>query len=209
LTVTANELPAPLTVALSGNGEDFTLTVSGPSAQTKTSGQPATYTIEITALGLAGTSQLQIALSCTSTPQLQNGSCTVNSPAQWTLTGQNQVMATVTVMTGQASSSTAMRESRRPDLKGLGLAFAALVPMGFLAGRRRRWMPFVLLGVLALFLPGCNLKVTPGSASSPTNPNSPATPSNVYTLTLMGTATGSGGAALTHQVTPPPTLTVE
>jgi hypothetical protein len=214
LTVTAKELTSPLTVALTGNGQDFTLTVSGNASQTITSGQTATYTVEITPLGLTGLSELQVAMSCTSTPQLQNGSCAVNSPAQWTLTGQNQVTATVTVTTGQAPSSTAKRESRWPNLKTMGLALAIGVPIGFLARRRRRWRGMLLLGVLVLVLPGCNLKVTPGSSSSPTTggstPPANQTPSGVYTITVTGTVMGpTGTPPLSNAVTPPLTLTVE
>lgn len=53
----------------------------------------------------------------------------------------------------------------------------------------------MLLGVLALFVPGCNLKVTPGGQTSPTGPTGTTgptnpTPSGAYTLTVTGTDRG-------------------
>jgi len=198
LTLSATELSAPLTVALSGYGQDFTLQVSGSSSAIVTSGQTAGFPLTITAL--AG-SAMPLTLSCTGAPQ--NSTCTVN-PASLTLTEQNSASAMVTIVTGVAPASAALREGPgRPDLKKLGFAFAVVLPFGFLSGRRRKWRGLALLGLLALFLPAaCNLSVTPGKTTNPTNPTTPTTPSGAYTLTVTGTAPG-----LSHSVTL--SLTVE
>jgi len=219
LTVRAKELSAPLTVALTGEGQNFALTVSGQASQTITSGQTATYTVQITPAGLTGTSQLVIDLACATpqgAPQLENGTCSLNGPSPLTLTGQNQATVTVSVVTGVAPSNGAATTSKRewPNLKALGLSLAAVVPFGFMA-RRRKWMPLLLLGLLTVILPGCNLKVSQGGGTSPTTPGGPKPPANqtppgVYMLTVTGTVMGPGGTpALTNAVTPSLTLTVE
>ena len=203
LTVTASDLTAPLTVALSGDGEDFTLTVSGQGSQTITSGQAATFTLEITPVNLKG-APMVVTLTCASSPALENGNCNLN-PTSVTLTGQNQVTVMVTVATG-ATSSAAMGEGGRPGWKRLGLALALAVPMGFLVGRRRRWRGVFLLALLGVLLPaGCSLGVSgSGNQSNPTNPTSPGnpTPSGPYTLTVTGSSAGPS-----HSV--PLSLTVE
>jgi len=188
LTVAATELGSPAVVGLAGNGQDFSMTVSGSPSATITSGQTATYTLSIVPLnGSTGT----VMLACTGSPQ--NSTCSIN-PVSVTLTGQNSATVTVTIVTGKSASSAYLRKPG-PDLKRLVFALAVVVPMGFLAGSRRRWRGVVLLGLLALFLPGCNLKVSPGGDGSSTGPSGPATPTNptpsgAYTLTVTGTEPG-------------------
>lgn len=205
LTVTAKELSSALTVALLGDGEDFTLAVSGQASQTITSGQTATFTLAISPLGVVPSAPLTVTLSCDSSPALQNASCTMNSTAV-TLTGQNQEPVTVTVVTGVAPSNAAAAKDGRQgwaELRKLGLAVAVLLPMGFLAARRRRWRGLMLLGLLALFLPvGCNLSVTPGNQTTKPPPPTNSTPSGTYKLTVTGAASGPS-----HSI--PLTLTVE
>ena len=191
LSVSATELNSPTVVALSGGGEDFSITVSGSNTATITDGQTATFMLSILPLnGSTGT----VTLSCTGAPQ--NSTCLMN-PTSVTLTGQNSATATVTIVTGQAASSASI-ERGAPNLKKIALALALVVPMGFLGGKRRRWRGLVLLGVLVLLVPGCNLKVTPGGQTSPTGPTGPTnpTPSGAYTLTVTGTEPG-----LSHAVT--------
>ena len=179
-------------IALSGGGEDFSITVSGSNSATITDGQTATFMLSILPLnGSTGT----VTLACTGAPQ--NSTCSVN-PTSVTLTGQNSATATVTIVTEQPPSSASI-ERGGTNLKQIALALAVVVPMGFLTGKRRQWRGLMLLGVLALFVPGCNLKVTPGGQTSPTGPTGPTaptnpTPSGAYTLTVTGTEPGLGHA---------------
>ncbi len=214
MTVSAAQLKAPLTVALSGNGEDFALQVSGSSSAVITSGQTATFMISI--LPVNGSTG-PVALACTGAPQ--NATCAVN-PASVTLTGQNSDSATVTIATGLSSSSAAAQDRGRMGAGGLRLTLAVAFPMGLVVTRRRRknstgakrgaragFGVLVVLGLLGLLVPlGCNLSVTPGKqgsggTSAPGSPGNP-TPSGAYTLTVTGTAPG-----LTHTTTL--TVTVE
>lgn len=192
ISVSATELNSPAVIALSGGGEDFSITVSGSNSATITDGQTATFMLSILPLnGSTGT----VTLACTGAPQ--NSTCSVN-PTSVTLTGQNSATATVTIVTGQPPSSASIARGGT-NLKQIALALAVVVPMGFLTGKRRRWRGLMLLGVLALFVPGCNLKVTPGGQTSPTGPTGPTgptnpTPSGAYTLTVTGTEPGLGHA---------------
>jgi hypothetical protein len=185
LTLAATELGSPTVVGLAGNGEDFSMTVTGSPSATITSGQTATFTLSIVPLnGSTG----MVTFGCSGTPQ--NSTCTMN-PASVTLTGQNSATVTVTIATGQTASSAVRRPS--PDPETLGIALALVVPMGFLAARRRRWRGMLALAALALFLPGCNLKVSPGgngSSGSPSGPTANPTPSGAYTLTVTGSEPG-------------------
>lgn len=200
LTVSFANIANPFNVELSGNGDDFTLQVSGSPSATLTSGQTATFPLIISPVnGSAGT----VALACTGAPQ--NATCTVN-PGSVVLTGTSTASATVTIVTG-SSGATAAADFDKGKVKMLRLVLAMLLPIGFLARKRRRWERLALVGLLALLLPiGCGLSVNPGSGTSSNKPppvtGSNPTPSGTYTLTVTGT-----GPGLSHSVQV--TLTVE
>src|SRR6202012_2959884 len=100
-----------------GNGEDFSITVSGSPAATITSGQTATYTLSIIPLnGSTGT----VMLGCTGAPQ--NATCSMN-PASVTLTGQNSATVTLTIVTGKAASSASLTRGR-PVVLRLGVTLS-------------------------------------------------------------------------------------
>ena len=188
LTITADGLPAPLQVALAGNGEDFAIQVSGPSLATVTSGQTATYMLQILPTnGSTGS----VTLACTGAPQYST--CVLN-PAQLTLSGTATASATVTVATGQSASSAAMvRSPGRSQTSGRWLAL--LLPTGCFLVRRRKWKILAAVCSVFLVLPmGCGLGVSPGagSTSGGGSSNSPpnTTPSGAYTLTVTASAPG-------------------
>ncbi len=192
LTVTGDGLPAPLQVALSGNGEDFSLQVSGSSLATVTSGQTATYLLQILPVsGSTGT----VSLACVGAPQYST--CTLN-PATVTLSGNATASATVSVATEQSGSAAAVA----PHWKGFwrdGRFLALLVPAGFLFRRRRSWKSIVCAAIL-MFPIACGLGVTPGTSSSSTGGGGTTSPGNVtpsgaYTIVVTGTAPG-----LSHSV---------
>ena len=204
LVTTAANLAAPLTVALTGNGEDFSLLIQGSPSAILTSGQTATFQLQITPVN---DSTGAVNLACTGAPA--NATCTLN-PATETLTGTSPAFSTVTIVTGAAppaSSKLVFPGMIFPGaLKKLGAALAMLAPIGLVA-RRRRWRNMALLAVLVVLLPiGCGLGVTTNKSSSSPPPSSGGsgspTPSGIYPITVTGTAPG-----LSHSVTV--TVTVE
>ncbi|WP_446745093.1 choice-of-anchor D domain-containing protein [Silvibacterium acidisoli] len=189
VTVDFTNLGHPLNVTLAGNGEDFSLQVAGSSSATITSGQTATYSLQILPInGSTGT----VALACAGAPA--NSSCSVN-PASVTLSGESTASATVTVITGKAPSTA---QERRSESRGWGVSLALLLPLGILAVRRRgAVLRCVCLAILLCLVPsGCNLGVTPGkNTTGSTPPPANSTPSGTYTLPVTGAAPG-----LSHSV---------
>jgi hypothetical protein len=189
LTVTADGLPAPLQVALTGDGEDFALQVSGSSSATVTSGQTATYLLQILPLnGSTGS----VSLACTGAPQYST--CTVN-PAAVTLSGTATASASVSIVTGQPVSTAAIADRPR-GLRMGGRLLALVVPVSFFLIRRRKWWLMTVMGSVFLILPmGCGLGVSPGAGASTggggsSSPPASATPSGTYTLTVTASAPG-------------------
>ncbi|WP_229741066.1 choice-of-anchor D domain-containing protein [Silvibacterium dinghuense] len=202
LTITAAELSSPLEVALSGSGEDFSLQVSGSSTATITSGQTASYLVQVIPVnGSTGT----VSLSCAGAPV--NATCVIN-PATVALNANATASATVTVETGVADTAMDGR-SRALMPRASPLLLAVALP--WLAVRRRKTAPAArrMLSLLALFVlflapVACGVSASGGSGGAggggTTSGNS--TPSGTYTLTVTGSAPG-----VTH--TASLTLTVE
>jgi hypothetical protein len=187
LTITGTNLPVPLVVSLSGNGAAFTIKVDGSSSQVVTGNQaPAPFQIEIDSVN---GSKGPVALSCAVVPA--NASCTV-LPASVRLTGGSSQFATLSFALGQQAAAEAS------DWNRLCLALAMLAPIGFLAGRRRRWRIFAACSLLALFVPvGCGVSSSSGGASGGQGPP-PVT--GQYAVTLTGSMPGLTQTA-TVQVT--------
>jgi hypothetical protein len=188
LTVTATGIANALQVSLSGNGEDFQLVVSGASSQTMTSGQTATYQVQVVPVS---NSTGSVTLSCSGAPA--NATCNLN-PSSVTLSGTGTASVTVTVTTGVSTSnaSSAMLRALPP------IALAMLAPVLWIPKRLRRpWLAILALLLLPLAPMGCGLGVKANSdtgtgtttATPPTGPTNP-TPSGSYTLVVTGTAPG-------------------
>lgn len=186
LTLSAANLSKPLTVALTGSGDDFSISIIGSSSAIVTSGQTASYTLQLA--GLAGTSGT-VSLSCSGAPQ--NATCSLN-PASLALTGISPASATLTAATGVAASAAlhpaGMWKSFSPLL-------ALTVPLVAFGLRRRRLAALLILLIACLAFPlACGVSASSGSGSggsgsggTGTGGSANATPSGAYTLTVTAT----------------------
>ncbi|MGC2161271.1 MAG: choice-of-anchor D domain-containing protein [Silvibacterium sp.] len=178
LTITGTNLPTPLVVALSGNGAAFTMKVDGSPAQVVTGGETVSpFQVEIDSVN---GSQGPVNLTCAVAPP--NATCTV-LPAAVTLTGSNSQLATLSFAVSQQAAVIV------PGWKGIGLALAMLLPVGFLA-RRRSWRAMTMCFLLLLIFPvGCGVSSSPGSDSSGGGQGS-SPPAGQYTVTVTGSMPG-------------------
>ena len=190
LTLTAANLPRSMIVTLSGQGDDFGLSVSGSSTTIITSGQTATFALQLS--GLTGTTGT-VALTCTGAPQ--NSTCSLN-PTSITVTSANTSSVTVTIATGVAVSAALHPVPNRTTApwKSATALLSLAFPAGLLGLRRRKFTPGLLLLILmACVLTGCGVGSSSGSSGGgaggggggggSVNP----TPAGTYTLTVTGT----------------------
>ncbi len=200
LTLTDSSLTGNQTVALSGTGQDFTLTATTGSASVS-AGQTATYNLTLTPVG--GLNEA-VALSCTGLASSSEASCTV-SPSSVTPTAATPV--TVTVTTTAPSHLLPISHPRLPlpggQVEWLLIALLGLAGMTWLAKRRPRAVPVGLrvalataciAVVLAIGMAACG-----GSGSSITTTASGGTPTGNYSITVTGSAT-SGSVTDSHNV---------
>ncbi len=168
----------PISVDLSGAGEDFALAVSGASTAVITSGQTATYSILATPLG---TSAGTLTLACTGAPA--NAICST-SPSTISLSGGTAGEITVRVQTGVAATTTLLR--RLPGIPwAAGAAFALMLPVCFFGGSRRRGLLLVPAAVLLL---GSSIACGVHSSGVGT---SGQTTGGAYTLTITASFPGA------------------
>jgi hypothetical protein len=210
LTISAANLTQSLTVALSGQGDDYSIAVTGSSSAIVTSGQTATFALQLQ--GLGGTSGT-VALSCTGAPQY--ATCSLN-PASIAITALNSSSVTASIATGvSTSASSALRHN--PPWKSLFPVLALALPLGFAGLRRgKSAQTMLLLAIIALTLAGCGVTASSGSGSDGGGGSGGSggggggggggtqnqTPSGTYTITITGTMSN-----ITHSV--PVTLTVQ
>ena len=189
VTITADNLPKTITVPLSGAGEDFSLGVTGSSSAVLTSGQTATFTLQLS--GAAGATG-NVALSCKGAPQ--NATCSLN-PASLTLTGANSSSATLSIATGVQTTAAATA----PQLTRLRLPLLAIfVPALWIGLRTRKTRGLWLLALaIALLLPSA-CSVSSGGGSGGTTGGTGGS----------GTGGGAGGGGTQQYPTPPGTYTV-
>jgi hypothetical protein len=211
LTISAATLTSPLTVALTGQGNDFSIAISGSTSAIITSGQTATFAPQLE--GLGGTSGT-VALTCTGAPQ--NATCALN-PNSIAVTGLNTSSVTATLATGVATASTSSALDRdpkghdtrwrAPNWKTAAPLLALALPLWCASLRRtaRRPRTLILLATAVLILAGCGVAASSGSvqeAGSGSGGGSGGggggqnqTPSGTYTITITGVMSN-----ITHNV---------
>jgi hypothetical protein len=189
LIVTSSALPTGTNVPLSGMGFDFSITPSGSSTQTITSGQTADYTLVITPLkGSQGVFSFQ----CSGLPA--NAACTFNPvstsvPAN--TTGNVLVEIDTGVTTTTAKSTPPLTWPALPLACGL-----ALIPFA----RMRRRKALLLIALLMIFAGGMSSCTSSGILSSGTGTGSGSGTgvTSPGTFSVVVTATSNG---VPHQVT--------
>lgn len=190
LTISAENLPKTIVVSLSGTGEDFSVSISGASSAVITSGQTASFALQLAGLGgTAGT----VVLTCSGAPQ--NATCALN-PATIAVSGSNTSNASVSIATGVATSS---ELQGAPWWKGGAPLLALTVPL-WIALRRSKMSAMLIVVVLLLLLPaGCGVGANSGSGGGGgggSGGNQNATPPGTYGITVTGTMSN-----ITHNVT--------
>lgn len=199
LTIADTAPGSPQSVAISGTGQDFSISAaSGSSTSASVSpGASASYNIAVTPLG--GFNQA-VVLSCTGAPTL--ATCSAN-PASVTPNGTSASTVTVTVTTTAGSMIAPGRLYEPPSSGGertLWYLVWSLLAFGILTALvrvRRRRLPLAigLMVLLVVFFAGCG-----GSGGAGGGGGSPGTPSGTYSLTVTGTLM-SGSSTLSHSVT--------
>jgi Abnormal spindle-like microcephaly-assoc'd, ASPM-SPD-2-Hydin len=213
LTVSSSAVAAPVTVALSGTGFDFSVGITGSDSQSVAGGQTATYTIQICGTGgcmqnatlpAGGTFSFQ----CSALPA--NALCTFN-PASPTLDAGVQGNVLVGISTGDAATArlespdyatpnltrlsagrpnSAKTAGLRHDLwRALPLACGLfLIPLAF---RRHRKM-FLLAVVAAFFTCGVSSCVSSSGGTGGTGGKGGGsnTPPGTYSIPINVTSTG-------------------
>jgi hypothetical protein len=191
VSVSDNAPGSPQVAALSGTGQDFSLTPSGSGTATVAPGQTATYTVTVTPGG--GFNQT-VDLSCSGAPA--QSTCTVSSSV--TLDGVNPSMATVSVVTTPSAMGLTQPVNAPPisGTLGLWLGISGILGLGTLAtlrGKGRARSPQIVCGVMLVCLLsiGITMSACGGSGNS-----SGGTQAGTYTLTVSGT---SSAAKLTNK----------
>jgi hypothetical protein len=196
VTIADNGIGSPQTIALVGEGPDFSVVPSSATAMVA-AGQSATYGISLAPS--AGFNQ-SVSLSCSGAPA--GATCSV-SPATVTV-GGTAAMATVTVTTMAASqvwlpvgTGTRGRPNNSPVLMWAGCLFAML-GIATLCRLRQdsgfRWalaVPVAVLVYVGVTLTSC------GGGTSSGGGGGTGTEAGTYTITVSASAT-AGSTTLSH-----------
>jgi hypothetical protein len=186
--VTSSTVTTGASVPLSALGFDFTVTVSGSSAQTVSSGQTASYTLVITPLsGSQGT----FTYLCGTLPA--DAACTFN-PTSETL---NAVAGNVIVQisTGSGTSGQLRAPGAGSPFGGRNLPLALLpllcgvilLPPGW-SRRQKALMLAALLAILAGGMSSCTS--SGGGSGGGGGSGKGTTPSGAYTITVTVSSNG-------------------
>ncbi|HEY6444926.1 MAG TPA: choice-of-anchor D domain-containing protein [Acidobacteriaceae bacterium] len=181
LTISGTNLPHAMAVALTGAGQDFSIVVSGSSLAVVTSGDTATFALQLT--GLSGSSGT-VALACSGLPS--NATCSLN-PSSLALTASGSSSATLSIVTGV---STTTSELCSPTGKSALPLLACFLPLACFGLRRRRLagVMIVLLGVCLLIPAGCGVAASGGGGGGGgSGGQQHSTPPGAYVITVTAT----------------------
>ena len=182
LMVTSDQLEAGATVPLSGAGFEFQPGISGPSSQTISSGQTASYQLSLTNPIAASAT---FTLACGSLPTY--AAC-VFSPSSTTVSANGTGLAGLQITTSQASSAVL------PARMGLWKPLAALCVVVWLplARRRRRGLILALVGLSIFAAMGLTACSSSGGGGGGTTPPAAAhtTPAGTYSIPVIVSSTG-------------------
>ena len=183
LTITSSVVTTPATIALTGTGFSFSVSLSGPTSQTVTAGQQAIFTLLITPSGSSGS----FSFACGTLPS--NALCLFN-PASQSIAAGVQTKESVEISTGSGSSASLV-----PGLERLAPWRAAPIACGLmlLPFAYRRRSRFLLLVVLALIVTMSIASCTGsggGTGGAGGNGSGSSTPPGTYSIPVTVTSTG-------------------
>ena len=190
LTISSSDLAANTQVALSGMGFDFSISSNGQSGQTVSSGQAASFTLNLEPMnGSSGT----FTFACASLPT--NSSCTFN-PASAVVSANATGSVTVKIATGLTPTSAQSYRSPKPfSSRALFVAFGLIV-LPFAFNRRRRGLFLAATILFTSFgVASCAGAGGSGGGVPPSESTSNNTPSGTYAIVVTATANG-----LSHQI---------
>jgi hypothetical protein len=195
LTISSSSLAQAVLVPLSGMGFDFSVSSTGQSSQTVSSGQTAIFTINLATMsGSSGT----FTFACGSLPA--NSACSFN-PASEAISASATGSATVQVATGRSSTS-AQNADHSARASRLLLAACGLLLLPFTFRRRCRGVLFIaVLFLTPLGIASC-AGAGGGGGGTPRSSSNTNTPAGTYSVVVTATANG-----LSHKITL--TLTVD
>jgi hypothetical protein len=181
LTVNSSTVPSGAQIALSGMGFDFTVTVSGATSKTVSSGQTASYTLVITPLN---GSQGAFTFQCGTLPA--NALCVFNPTTETLGTGVTGNVA-VEISTGQSGASATVVPVR---WRLLSLACGlVLLPLGW-KRRRTALLLAALLAILAGGASSCSGSGGGSSSSTKTTSSPGSTPTGTYSIPVTVLSNG-------------------
>jgi hypothetical protein len=202
LTITDNATGSPQTVALTGTGQDFSITAASANATVR-AGQTATYSVAFTPAG--GFAQ-SVSLSCSGAPAMS--SCSV-SPNAIALSGTAAKMATVTVTTTArawvlpfgAGKPISMRRQMPLILGQMAMVLSVLLALLWWRRKQRSRLSSVFAVALLVCL-GMTLTSCGGGSAGGGGGGNGGTQAGTYTITVTGNfASGSTNMTNTAKLT--------
>ena len=189
LTISSSSLAAAVLIPLSGMGFDFSVSSTGQSSQTVSSGQTANFTIKLATMSeSSGT----FTFACSSLPA--HAACTFN-PASESVSANTTGSVTVQMVTGLSSASAQNVDyRRRAPLLLFGAGGLLLLPFAFRRRRRGAFLMAILL-LAPLGIASCAGAGGGGGGTPPVSSNN-NTPAGTYAVDVTATANG-----LSHKIT--------